>query len=215
MPGIADKAEAKACGSSIAAEPAVENDIVLIGPIDGIARHSQADARPQLLDAIRNETGRERQHLDWKRRRGRAWSPACRRRRSTIIRVAAAATIFSRSMAPPFPLIARNCGSSSSAPSMARSSFASVSKGSTVQAGRFRGAAGGERRCDGRHLEARRDPFPERGDGEVRRRAGAKADQHPVLDLGDGGASRRAFARRDIVLSRWARCHVGCSILRN
>ncbi len=85
-------------------------------------------------------------------------------------------------------------------------------EGKHRQAGRFRGAAGGERRCDGRHLQARRDPFPERGDGEVRRRAGAKADQHPVLDLGDGGACRRSFACRDIVLVRWASCHVGCSI---
>ena len=73
-------------------------------------------------------------------------------------------------------------------------------EGKHRQARRFRGAAGGERRGDGRHLQARRDPFPERGDGEVRRRAGAKADQHSVLDLGDGGTSRRAFARRDIVL---------------
>ena len=122
----------------------------------------------------------------------------------TIIRSAAAATIFSRSMAPPLPLIARNCGSSSSAPSMARSSLASVSKGSTGRPAASAARRGGERRGDGRHLQARRDPFSERGDGEARRRSGAEADEHPVLDLGDRGTGRRALARRGIVLVRCA-----------
>ena len=96
MPGIADKGEGQGLRIVDRAEPAVENDIVLIGPVAGIARHSQADRRPQTLDAIRNETGRERQHLDWKRaaaepghllagvddRRSFAWPPQRRSSRA-------------------------------------------------------------------------------------------------------------------------------------
>ena len=48
------------------------------------------------------------------------------------IRPAAAATTFSRSIAPPAPLIARHCGSISSTPSIARSSAATLPMSITV-----------------------------------------------------------------------------------
>src|SRR6185312_16054783 len=52
---------------------------------------------------------------------------------------------------------------------------------------------------DAGHLQAGRDPFPESGNGEVRRRVGPEADHHAVLDFANSGASRRQFAFRGMV----------------
>ena len=104
-----------------------------------------------------------------------------------IIRVADAATIFSRSIAPPPPLIARNAESISSAPSMTRSLSRDIGEVEHRDPRRPRGRLGGERRADrGDAQPFLPDAAPERGNGEGRRAARAETDEHPALDLGDG-----------------------------
>ena len=143
----------------------------------------------------RNETGRERQHLDWKRAPTEPGhllagiddhDHSLGRRRDDFLAQHGAALALDRSQLR-IELVGAVDG---------QIELCQCVEGQHRQAGRFRGVAGGERRGDGRHLQARRYPFPERGDGEVRRRAGAKADQHPVLDLGDGGRKRPRVCKR-------------------
>ena len=101
----------------------------------------------------------------------------------TIMRSDAAATIFSRSSAPPPPLIRLSAGSTSSAPSTVRSSrsiSSSVVSGNAallgLGAGRFRG-----RHAD--HLHAGAHLLAQKIDEMPRGRAGAEAELHAVPDL--------------------------------
>ena len=95
----------------------------------------------------------------------------------------AAATIFSRSKAPPLPLIMRNCGSISSAPSRLRSrplDLVQIAQRDLQAAGQLGGRRAGRHADDRQSL--RRDAIGEVADHQRRGRARAEPDDHPIPD---------------------------------
>ena len=108
----------------------------------------------------------------------------------------ALATIFSRSKAPPSPLIRfRVPRSTSSAPSIVRSICRCSAKEDQRNAGRPRLRRGSLRRWNADEAQALPMPAGQRLDRESRRRAGAEADDHALLDQLDRRLRRRALQR--------------------
>ena len=99
----------------------------------------------------------------------------------TIMRSDAVATIFSRSSAPPPPLIRRSSPSISSAPSTVRSSYGSR-RAWSADAERL-GLRASPPRSARTRRRARRDLLAEQIDELRGRRAGAEAEPHAVLDI--------------------------------
>ena len=115
----------------------------------------------------------------------------------TIMRLAAVAMIFSRSSAPPPPLISRSWPSISSAPSTTRSSAGCSSR---VASGMPSGARERGGALRGRHADDRQpgaDALAEQADEVLRRAAAAEAELHARLDIverGGGGAPPQLVA---------------------
>ena len=119
----------------------------------------------------------------------------------TTMRAEADATIFSRSSAPPPPLIRLRSGAISSAPSMVRSS-SGVS--SSVVSGMPHCSACGARRLRGRHrddVEAGAHPFAQQFDERPGGRAGAEPEPHAGPDKSSArpppAVSIRPWSRAD------------------
>ncbi len=131
-----------------------------------------------------------------------ARSPASRRRRSRRTGRAAAATIFSRTWAPPPPLISQPAGSTWSAPSIAMSSSPTSSSVPTGRpSSRAAVSVAGEvatQRSPSRPARCQRRQQVRDG------RAGAETDAHPILDERGGGFGGGALlaCRRILVAQR-------------
>ena len=105
----------------------------------------------------------------------------------------AEATIFSRSSAPPPPLIRRSCGSTSSAPSMVTSIVLNF-----IQRGQRNPQAGGQflgmnRSGYAANLQSGLNPFAEKTNRVSRGRARSQADDIAIAHEAQAGARRRFF----------------------
>ncbi len=167
-------------------EKSVDDDIALIGPLGANGR-----LRAQIGQPSRDE-GRGRRAAP----RPAALPCRCARPASsasamTIIRREAAATIFSRSMAPPAPLIANSRSSISSAPSMVRSTESTPAKSTSVMPPSAP-SIGAQRGGDRADIEPAAHQLAQPPDREGSGRAGTEADQHARADLlhrGEGGGA--------------------------
>ena len=167
-------------------------------------RARKAELRRRPADRELGRPQAEAVDLDRQRKAPELPRRACVSSAITIMRADAAATIFSRSSAPPPPLIRSRPGSISSAPSIVRSSSGVSSSVDRRMPSSRQSAAVRSEVGTPTIVRPAATLLGEQPDEFLRGRAGADAEPHAVADMGERGPRRLDLQRPCVHRMRFA-----------